>query len=487
VESQKYLGIYLSKDRATVVCIGSGDADGGISGCFSVLAEEKEEQNQQQVLAELIAQGCAERELKFSEVGVALDCALFMQHSVHSEFDNPKQIAATIRFDTEEALATDISDVAIAFQINRSSEKGSDLTVFTAKQKILSDILLSLQSKNIDPLTIEPDINCLSRFICKKISPDQSQDGATLFGLLSSRRGYFVACSKLQGVSTLRTFLIGSTQDRNELLARQVLITTNLPGTEGATNCLRIFDSSNSINHEQLNVKLGTEVQDINLVESAEVGPQTLAECSDPVDFAIAYGAAVANLEKVQGVNFRGDFMPYQGKKLRMQKTLKFLSISVAILLFAIGLYCQAKLLKVNMSRTLLHKKFEPQYLAVMPGKKQLPDKFSQAVSNLGSELRRIRDVRSGLISIQGEKSASSKMTLVLEAINKCAAQTDLVVDSISITTSSVNIAGETSSASSTQKLREALMEKKLGNLQERISPAKSGRNSFSITITPEK
>jgi len=150
-------------------------------------------------------------------------------------------------------------------------------------------------------------------------------------------------------------------------------------------------------------------------------------------------------------------------------------------------LYFQAQLLKVSGNRTSLRDKLAPQYLAVMPGSKQLPDRFSEAVRKLGSELRRIRDVKSGLISIRGEKSISSKLTLVLEALNKCAAQTDLNVDSISITSSSISIAGDTSSAISTQKLRAALMEKKLGNLQERISPAKSGRNNFSITITPEK
>jgi len=487
VESRKFLGIYLSRDRATVVCIGSGVGDGQVRGCFSVSAEEQEQQNQQQALADLIAQGCAERELKFSEVAVALDCALFMQHNIQSEFSNPKQIASTIRFDTEEALATDISDVAIAFQINSSNESGSKLTVFTAKQKILSDILLSLQSNNIDPVTIEPDVNCLSRFICQKIPLPESQEGATLFGLLSSRRGYFLTCSKSQKTSALRTFLVGPSQDRNDLLARQVLVTTNLPETSEPTNYLKICDSMNSVDRQQLGAKLGTEVEDVNLAESAGIETQAMADCADPVDFAIAYGAALAHLEKAQTINFRNDFMPYQGKKMRIQKALKFLSISVSVLLLALGLYFQVQLMKFNRSRTSLHDKFEPQYFAVMPGRKELPDTFSEAVRKLGSELRRIRDVRSGLISIQGEESISSKLTLVLEALNKCAAQTDLNIDSISITTTAISIAGETSSASSTQKLREAIIEKKLGNLQERVSPAKSGRNSFSITITPEK
>jgi len=423
VEAQNHLGIYLSKDRAAVVCLGSPSRDGKVLGCFSICLEEQAEQNQQ-VLANLIAQGCAEREWQFTEVSVALDCAMFMQHNTHSEFSNPKQIAATVRFDTEEALATDISNVAIAFMITSSTESGSELTVFTAQRKILSDILLSLQSNNLDPVSIEPDVNCLSRFVGQNVSLPESQSSATLFGLLSSRRGYFVTCSGSQKISAMRTF---------------------------------------------------------------RIEPQALADCADPVDFAIAYGAALAHLEKAPSINFRNDFMPYQGKKRRLQRALKFASVSFTVLLLALGLYFQTQLLTVNRGRNSLYNKFAQQYLAVMPGETKLPAGFSEAVSKLGSELRRIRDVKAGLFSVKGEESVSSKLTLVLEALNKYATQIDLNIDSISVTTRSISIAGETSNASSTQKLREALIATNLGSLQDRITSTKDGRSSFNINIVPEK
>ena len=158
LETKNYLGIYLSKDTATVVCLGSQGREHNILGCFSVSVQEQTEQNHQ-VLATLIAQGCAERELRFSEVAVAWDCAMFMQHNVHSEFKDSKQIAQTVRFDAEEALATDVTNIAIAFKITSSDENGSELSVFTAQRKILSDVLLSLESNNIDPITEEPDVS----------------------------------------------------------------------------------------------------------------------------------------------------------------------------------------------------------------------------------------------------------------------------------------------------------------------------------------
>jgi len=164
VEGQNYLGIYLSKDGATVVCLGSQGRSGNVRGCFSVSLDQEQERStsaDMSELARLIAEGCAARRLEFSEVAVALDCAMFMQHNVHSEFRDAKQIAQTVRFDTEEALSTDISDVAIAFKVTASDKSGSEMTVFTAQRQILSDVLRSLQRNNIDPVTVEPDVNCI--------------------------------------------------------------------------------------------------------------------------------------------------------------------------------------------------------------------------------------------------------------------------------------------------------------------------------------
>ena len=479
MERQNHLGIYLSKGAATVVCLGSQGRDGNVLGCFSVPVEVQEEQNQQ-MLANLIARGCAERELKFSEVAVALDCAMFMQHNVHSEFNEPKQIAATIRFDTEEALATDVTDVAIAFEITSSDQTGSALGVFTAQRKILSDVLLSLQQYNIDPVTVEPDVNCLSRFIRKNIF--LPEDLHPFFCMLSRRNGYFIVpASDKQGsqkTPTMRTFLVGPTQNRTELLAREVSVTAALVETGEAINCLKVFDSTGSVNYQQLSEKLGIEASGVDWLQSTGVEPAALADCADPADFAIACGAALANLERAQSINFRSDFMPYQGKKLRLQKALKLTAVSVTILALAVGVYLQSQLLKINKDRNKLFKRLEADYSEVMFGKTP-PAKFSSAKSKLSTELRRIKK-ESGPLD---KESVSARLTLVLEAFNKCAAPTRLNIDSISITTK-ITIVGDTSSRRNTQRLFNAIKEK-MEILKERVY-SKDRRDHFSITVVPK-
>ena len=491
MEGQNYLGIYLSKDTATVVCLAPADNEQRVLGCFSVSAEETEGQNPQ-MLATLIAQGCAERELKFSEVAVALDCAMFMQHNMHSEFRDLKQIAATIKFDTEEALATDVADIAIAFKITSSDQSGSELTVFTAQRKILSDVLLPLQSNNIDPATIEPDVNCVSRFICQNVSLPESQQVGTLFVMLSRRSAYFIVPHLRTGAgaqktfqtspTVMRTFLLGPTQDRNGLLAREVPVTTALVGTGEPINRLKVFDSTGSINVQTLSEKLGIEADEVDWLQSVTTDPQVLADCADTVDFAIAYGAALAHLEKAQSVNFRNDFSPFQGRKVRLQKALKFASCSVTVFVLAVGMYFQSQLLQRNKYRSQLRDKFGKQYSAVMFGKK--PPAKSNPVNKLAGELRRIRS-KSGQSNIAGEESISAKLTLVLEAFNKCAAATNLKIDLISITDKTISIVGSTSNRKNTLKVFETI-KGKLEILQQRLD-SKAGRDIFRITVVPKK
>ncbi|MBW7991118.1 MAG: hypothetical protein FVQ84_14035 [Planctomycetes bacterium] len=487
MESQNYLGIYLSRDTATVVCLNLLGRIGKVLGSFSVSVEDNE-QAKIQALASLIAQGCAQRRWSYSEVSVALDCAIFMQHSVHSEFGDRKQIAATIRFDTEEALATDITNIALAFEITLAGQEGSELTVFTAQRKILSELLESLQAHNLDPVNIEPDVSCLSRFICRKGSSAESQQPGTLFGILSRRNGYLIippvsGGPESQKASTVRTFLVGPTQNRGELLSREVLVTTALVQSGEPINYLKVFDSAGTVNHHQLGEKLGIESDGIGWLDEAGAEKQIPANNFKTVGYAIAYGAALAHSEKGHRVNFRDDFSPFQGKKLKMQQALKFAVISVTVLLITVGLFFQGSLLSKNKESRKLNTKFAENYSFVMLGQK--PEDIKSAVKKLGSEKRRLEQAKKGLITIGGEKSISSKLTLVLTAFNKCAAQTNLNIKSVTITAKDIIVTGDTSSRESTLKFFDTLRNNGLDVLKPGYN-LKGGRDYFNTIIAPK-
>lgn len=482
MELNNYLGIYIGKDAATVVCVDSQSKAGDVLGCFTVRTEQ--DSASPHMLASLISQGCAERDWTFGDASVAIDCAMFMQHNVHSDFSEKKQIGATVRFDAEEALATDISDVAIAFQIISTDEGGSNLTVFTAKKNMLSDLLLSLQSGGMDPVAIEPDVNCLSRYIGRKIPA--SEGGREMFGVLSTASGYLVAPhqngAKADMAARMRTFLVGSAKDRGALLVREAIMTTAITEQTEPISRLRIFDSAGAADCRQIGERLGIEADIVQLIDPAVAPPEHI----DPVDFVIAYGAALAHTDSAPSVSFRDDFMPYQGKKMRMEKALKFFSISVTVLLVALGLYFQTRLFSVNSYRAQVREKFAADY-AVAKSNTKLPKETSikKAVDNLTKEWRNLQKTTPGGV---GDKDTTpSKLITVLRAFNSSAKETKLTVTKVTIGSRSIVISGWTTSRASTNRFFAAVRQSGLDIVKEEVNPAEPGKDEFGITVELKK
>jgi hypothetical protein len=110
--------------------------------------------------------------------------------------------------------------------------------------------------------------------------------------------------------------------------------------------------------------------------------------------------------------------------------------------------------------------------------------KTRDAVRKLGGLLRRIESERKGLIT--DEESVSSKLTLVFKAFNKCAAQTNLNLKSVSITARDISIAGDTSNRRNTLTVFDTVRKSGLV-ISKEIVAAKGARDTFSITVALKK
>ncbi len=482
------LGIYFTKDTATAVCLDPQAKGDNIPVCFTVTAKDPQ-QPKIPALASLLAQGCSERKMSFSEVAVAIDCSLYMQNSVHSEFSDPKQIASTVRFDTEETLATDISETALAFEVDSTGQAGSDLTVFTAQKKILSEILLSLQQYNFDPITIKPDVICLSELILNKIAKSEPLKGC-LFALLSGRSGYLIAPrdrdnSGSYNSSAVRTFLVGPKQNRTELLAREILVTTALLKGDNKINSLRVFDSAGAVDVNFITERTGILARRLDLFPETDTSTDDVENKANRIDCAIAYGAALSLQETGQTVNFRDDFSPFQGKKIKTQKAFKFAMVSVTILLIAVGLYFQLNLFSVSRDIKKSEEKFSKNYEIVMNKKLANPAATKVAITKLRSELNQIKKGSEGIIT-EGT-SVSSKLSLVLKAFGKCAKQTGLRINTIKITENNISITGDTLNRNNTTTLLSALRETGLDVKSfSQNTDDKTRRDNFSVTLEPK-
>jgi type II secretion system protein L len=481
VDTNNYVGIYLSADHAVVVGVHVKGQDCRISGAFVTSVDPKSEERVQ-LLARQIAEGCAENKLKAEEAVVALDCALTMQHTVHSEFQQVKQIAATVRFDTEEVLATDVSNLGVAFQMERQDEKGSQLNVFTAEQKVLSEWLLALQSHGIDPVAVVPDICCLGRTIQNYADPSAS-DTLQLYCVLSQRHGYFVKHNQGK-ITPVRALMVSPRANRTDLMQREVFTTLASMG-EHTERTLRVFDVQDQVDTEQLQERLGMDTDRMDWFRTHGAGPQAQADEADPVDYAIAMGAALLKGERGNVADFRNDFMPFQGRRMRVQSALRWASVSVTLLLLALGAYLQIRVLLVQRDRDRIWQWIAEQYSIAMPGKELA--KLQNPIAKLKSEVRRLEATQGGG-STGDLLSVPDRLTAILTAFNTVAGKTDLRIDNLDITEKTIVLTGDTTNNTSNLQFQQGLRDTGMEIMRDNHStdPA-SNRLKFTITIEPRR
>ena len=204
-----------------------------------------------------------------------------------------KVIAATVQAADPDLLA--LQEVSLVgwgvFALGGLGVHEGHVKADNASVVLLADLLGSLQSNNIDPISVEADVNCLARFVCQNIP--LSPDARPMFAFLSRRNGYFISPVSFpwQGISPtpaalMRTFLLSPSQNRNETLAKQVSITTALMQTASPVNRLDIFDVADSIKYDEIAGKVKFEAGRIDILSSAKLTPEALADCPDAVEFA---------------------------------------------------------------------------------------------------------------------------------------------------------------------------------------------------------
>lgn len=480
MEHQNTLGIYLSEKTATAVLISGHHGSEAVKHCFSVTVEGEEEDNEQSLIAN-IANGLAQKNMSFGDVYVGLDCAMFSQHNLRSDFTEAKQIAQTIKFDIEEAVATDATDMAMAFGITNTDKAGSDITAFTADRESLETVLGNLRGNGFDPVAMEPDIVCLTRFFRHNLKLPQEVN--PVFVILSQRACYIILPSTSGHAHQVRSFLVGPSQDKTALLTRQIPMTISTMGQadeQESVKSLFLTGSVEGLDLDGIGKATGLETQTIDLVQITKTDPTASFEGSSTENFAIATGAALAGASKVKKIDFRRDFSPFEGKKIIIQKALRLMSVSFMILMLTIGVYFQIEVFKKNKAISKNQEILKKEYSAAMFGKKPPP---KEAISSkLKREYKHIYDIKSGQIS-GDDQSVSAKLTFVFEAINKAPANIDLNIDTISITSKTIRIIGNTNGRGSTLKLFESIKKHKKLKLASKSLKQAGGRDSFTITI----
>jgi len=483
VEQNNCLGIHLSRNHATAVVLSGRSSHPEIVRCFSVRQEAdgdiQDHENGSpaaQIAAKLASEG-----LRYGDVTVSLDCALYTRHNLHSSFTEHKQIANTIIFDAEDALARDAMDMAVTFTVTGSDPTGSDTTVFAADRQVLRGMLDSLQAADLDPTAVEPDILCLARFLEQYFT--LPKDVEALFVVLSERDCHIIRPQRQNFGPLVRSFMTGPSRNNTMALAGQITLTLAAMNEEKPVDSLFLLGETEHIDIKALSGATGIEAQEIDMATLIPADKSLLADCAWQVELAMACGAATAPIKHIKPSDFRRSFAPYQGKKMILQRALRATSVFVSISMIVLGLYFQLKVIRINKYVSGLERNLQRDYSKVMYGAK--PRSNMSIVRQLARKHAQIQNLKKGDFGDEG--SVPAKLTYMLEAVNKSPKAIDLHVSSVDVTTKQMSLTGDTNRRASTLALFNSFKSHpKLVKTYESYDE-RGNRDSFTIHLSLKK
>lgn len=471
------LGLYIYQERAVGVLLSPHGGTYKLAGEF-VLPTPADTDEPPLPLAERISRALAEKNLRFEQLCVALDAAEYTHQVVHSEFSEVRQIAQTIRFDTEEAIATDISEMAIAFTVTELGERGSDVSVFTTSRSRISVTLNDLQSRKLDPAIMEPDIACLGRYLEEMFGIDDETQ--TLYVVLGEHACYMLNASGTKTSPRVRSFLIRPDQDINAVLRKQIPMTLAAMNTPGGVTKIVLAGETDKVNRTALKEQILMEIDTLDLDKSKSLEREAGAQGIRSFERAIACGAALAEITLRRRTDFRRDFAPFLGKRKIMQKLGVVISASITIALIAVAAFYQFKAFKEKSYVRRLEEKMRTQYKQIMMGQVYRTT-YGRMDQRLGNEVRKLENIHKGLLG--DDSSVTAQLTYVLETINRLPTALDLEVEEISLSPQRMSLRGTTASRNQTLDFfKEIDKHPNLKRSNEFLKEAGS-RDSFSVNI----
>lgn len=484
MEEKGSLGIFLLRDKAVAVWT-YGDADGAVLHKLCIRPAEDEPATP----ALQAARAVQRQGYSFDEVFVAVDCSCYTQYNLHSEFNDIRQIESTIKFDAEEAAATDAMNLAVTFEITDMQQTGSQVTAYTADRQLLTDILLDLQEGGLDPTFMEPDVVCLARTLEQTAKLSDSPD--SVFVVLSGNYCYMLHPNPGYA-PVVRTLLVERGKDVTNTLIREVLLATAANQKSSFESVVLIGDTD-AVDTALLNQRTGLEVltqtpeKTLHTTQAPDM-PAELLPVSDVLEddmtaaeLLIAYGAALAAHTRRHKADFRKDFMPYQGKRKVMEGSLRLIGISLTVLLLAVAIFFQLKAFNMKGYASRLEDKALSEYKAIMYGSSPPGDAM---VTKLKSVLR---NAEAEKIGAGDNKSVPAKWTYFLEAVNHCRDNVDINIQQISVTERSMKIKGDTNNRSATMALINEIKKHPqlaMGSYRYNIE---RNRDEFEITVEPKE
>jgi len=168
------LGIHYTDSNATVVWVQKQDKHFSIAPVAAVTAGTADNQPGRREssgpaeslsMIEQLALQVKQQAPAHVPVVLSMSGDLYQSQLHHSQFEQPRQIQQTLRYDIEDEFAIDVESVAFCCQTIPSDSAGTDLMVFTCNRDILQPLLNQFERADLDALVAQPDVQSWLHFL----------------------------------------------------------------------------------------------------------------------------------------------------------------------------------------------------------------------------------------------------------------------------------------------------------------------------------
>ncbi len=455
MEQINRLGIYWSRHSATGVVLANRGTHPGVVACLTVrISEDQPAESVAQALTEAIRR----KGLTYTDSFVAVDAANYTQHNLHTAFTEFKQIAHTIKFDIEESIATDATNLSIAFAIAGVEADGSSVAVFTGDRTAMIEMLGQMQRAGLDPETVEPDIICLARFFQQGfVAPGQTRP---LFVVFGEKTCYILSFTE-DHHPRVRSFVLSASVNKTAILAREIPLTIAAMNVGGAFTGVFIAGATEGIDVRDLSERIGIPTERIDTLKLTGTESHLVDDATPEAAFLAAYAAALPPT-RTRRADFRPDSVPYQGRRRVLQQALRTVCLCTTVILLAVGLNIRIQISRHHRTVADLKSKLLVDYGPIM-NTPELPIRES-VTSKLTRTLTQLDKAAKGLGS-GDDNSVVSRLTYLLEAINNAmqvsetqsANKIGLDLERIEVGPKAVSIKGTTTGRKATQAMVDAI------------------------------
>ncbi len=402
-------------------------------------------------------------------VVLSISASLYRSLNHHSDFDNPKMIRQTLRYDIEDALMLDAETIYLCYQPLPTPGDGVDLVVHTIERNVLQGITDAFEQARLDALALEPDVASWTHYLDAVLGHSEREPVVVLAGF-GDMLYLLILNDQGQPVIT-RTSYCPRQDESGEFVAEEL------------QRCLACLDPDQQprqlyYHTDGLSPRLvKTVAGDLSLEAAAlpEADPRA----------ALAEGVARGFLERAIQADFRQDNFQANTQRQTQRRAYGGLAVAVVCLFLALIVTMSFRKMAYDKRNTLATESIYSSWIGVPHaqnrGNRPRVGRIQEELGRMERALARGKAERSSELP----DSLNESFVLLMSVLGKAPDSLDMELETIRLQGGIVDVTGTVGDLADRIDLEKAISEEpRFQLIKSGVTHSGDNRRKFNLTLS---